>query len=464
MSSSKSKSFISNFSLHLTFYYTSLFTSITIGVCVTSYYFLEMSLKRNDMNTLSERIANYTRWYSEGGPMKLSSEFNSRQNPSGDIFFIRLISAKRNALLLQIPEGVKSTDVEMLKRISPFHTSNWQQLTEKSEDRTWSIAVIHLPGGVIMQAGKNSIMGKSFLDMLYSTFFKIVVPILIFGIIFGAIMTHRWTRPIRSLINTVKNIIDTGKLDSRVPFSQQNNELDDLITLFNKMLDKNQSLIHGMNDSLNNVAHDLRTPMTRLKNSAEFAIQDENPEVCREALADCLEESDQILTMLNTLMNVAEAETGAMLLDLNETSVNKVVTKVVDLYEFLAEEKSIELTSDLQAESMISADPNRLHQVIANLIDNSIKYSTSGKHIAVRTYETPTDIYISVEDHGIGISESEQNKIFDRLYRGDRSRTQRGLGLGLSFVKAITTAHSGKIEVTSDINKGATFTISLPKS
>ena len=464
MSLSTNKSFISNFSVHLTFYYTTLFASITIGVCITSYYFLEMSLKHNDMDALSERISNYTRWYSEGGPIRLSSEFNTRQNHSGDIFFIRLFSAKKNALLLQIPEGVTSKDVDMIKHISPFYTGNWIQLTPNSNDRTWSIAVIHLPGGVIIQAGKNSIIGKSFLDLLYSTFFKVVVPILVFGIVFGAIMTHRWTRPIRSLIDTVKTIIDTGELDARVPFRKQNNELDDLINLFNKMLDKNQSLIHGMNDSLNNVAHDLRTPMTRLKNSAEFAMQDENIDVCREALADCLEESDQILTMLNTLMNVAEAETGAMLLDLNDTSINQIVNKVIDLYEFLAEEKSIEMTADLQATSTISADPNRLHQVIANLIDNSIKYSTSGKPITIRTYETPSDIYISVEDHGIGISESEQKKIFNRLFRGDRSRTQRGLGLGLSFVKAITTAHSGTIEVKSDINKGATFTISLPKS
>ena len=462
MSSSKIKHLFSNFSIQLTLYYAALFTSITIGVCVTSYYFLEMSLKRSDMDTLADRVTSYTRWYAEGGPRKLSAEFNSRENRSGDIFFIRLISPKKNALLLQIPEGVSPKDIESLKHMSPFFVANWKRITETSDDRTWTVVVIHLPGGIIMQAGKNSIMGKSFLDLLASTYLKIVIPVLIFGLLFGAIMTYRWTRPIRNLISTVKSIIETGKLDSRVPFMKQNNELDDLVRLFNKMLDKNQSLIHGMNDSLNNVAHDLRTPMTRLKNSAEFAMQDNDIEACREALADCLEESEHILTMLNTLMNVEEAETGVMLLDIKEVSINDIVKKVVDLYEFLAEEKSIDINTDLQATSQINADPNRLHQVIANLVDNSIKYSTSGKSISIRTFETSTHLYLSVEDHGIGISESEQKKIFDRLYRGDRSRTQRGLGLGLSFVKAIIIAHGGQVEVKSDINQGATFTISLP--
>ena len=240
--------------------------------------------------------------------------------------------------------------------------------------------------------------------------------------------------------------------------------MNELVALFNQMLDKNNTLIEAMHDSLDNVAHDLRTPMTRLRGIAELALQNpEKQEACQEALADCMEESERVLTMLNALMDVAEAETGAMRLNIEDVSVPDMLRSVVDLYEIVAEDKQISIDLKLPEALAIRADQTRLQQVFANLIDNAIKYSMPEKQISVSASQNEKDTTITVSDQGMGIAPTDIGKIWDRLYRGDRSRSKRGLGLGLSLVRAIVEAHGGTVAVQSEVNKGSTFTIRFPR-
>jgi signal transduction histidine kinase len=167
--------------------------------------------------------------------------------------------------------------------------------------------------------------------------------------------------------------------------------------------------------------------------------------------------------MLNTLMDISEAETGAMKLNLEKVSLSNIVAEIVDLYGYIAEEKNIAIHTFFPEELHLTGDRNRLQQALSNLLDNALKYTHDGGRIDIEAFERGDNILITMKDTGIGIPREELPKIWDRLYRVDNSRSTRGLGLGLSLVKAVVEAHKGHIEVTSEPLSGSIFSIYLPK-
>ncbi len=316
--------------------------------------------------------------------------------------------------------------------------------------------------GVIIQAGKESREGYELFNQLVRyTIFIVVCSIFMLW----PLSLYFIKLSLSPLIATREKIGDLIRRSETGLLPEQGNgpELDNLYGQINQLIRQNRHLVAEMQHSLDNVAHDLRTPMTRLRSVAEYGLQVENdPSRLRDALSDCLEESERVLAMLKIMMSVAEAESGTMRLELQECDVISTLKQVVTLYEYVAEEKNIAVHLEVGKPVTAYLDITRISQVWANLLDNGIKYGREGGWVKIDVQQSGGEVIVSFTDNGMGISESEQGRIWERLYRGDRSRSQQGLGLGLSYVHAVVTAHHGTVSVMSTLHQGSRFTVRLP--
>jgi signal transduction histidine kinase len=451
------------FGYRLNLWFTAMLVLLSAGLFLTAYFLLSQSVAAQDREIIRAQLEVYRAWYQDGGLNELSEHFAEREDSGKESFFVRVAGAENAGLFMSLPKRSDQFDVAALAKINFSETFSWLTLPAQDHSVNWLIATTRLPDGDLLQVGKTTEAQTQLLERFQFVFAWVVFIAIVAGLAGGSWLTQRALAPIQQLIDGVQHVITTGKFDRRMPLRPANDELTQLARLFNQMLEKNAGLIRGMREALDNVAHDLRTPLARLRATSENALQaPEDVAGLREAVSDSLEESERVLTMLTTLMDISEAEVGLMKLEHATVDLAGLVAGVIELYQFVAEDKQIKVTMNVPKELTCFADPNRLRQVLVNLLDNALKYTPQGGQVEFSAQVRAAGVMIEVKDNGMGISPEELPRIWERLYRSDKSRAQRGLGLGLSLVKAVVEAHQGKVSVVSQVGGGSTFTVTLP--
>jgi len=448
--------------LRLSVWYAGVFILSTLALVSISYALLSSSLAQRDHDIIRATLKEYASRYELGGLAALQRAVQLEERTgSEEQLYVRVIGGGADAVFVRSPQAWGSYEVEDLDGTSTGLSGAF------SHDRraVLELATARLFDGSILQVGKTNEIRLALLRNFQVIVGLVSLVTLVAGIGGGLVLTRSTLQPIYDLIQVVRDIIRTGRTDTRVPArNEQGDAVDELSALFNTMLDRINGLMAAMSESIDNVAHDLRTPIARLRGLAERALQTGDSTEQREALANCLEEAERILSILNTVMDISEAETGGLQLRREPVALRALLAEVVELYEDVADAKKVKVTVESGDEVGVSGDRDRLRQVFANLLDNAIKYTPEGGHVRVAIARDGDSAVVTVKDTGAGIAAEHLPRIWERLYRADPSRSERGLGLGLSLVKAYVTAHGGTIEASSQPGQGSTFVVRLPLS
>ncbi len=451
--------------VRLTLWYGSVFI-LSAGLAFFSFYLLmtNILLERTDQELLSQART-------------LQAVFESRNLAAVKAVMIREAKAAGERkvffrLLYIDGSAFSSTNLTSWKKIGVSRIAIrhllegdnrvLETVAEPESDQEVRVLYTVIGPGVILQLGQALEHSARFIDAFWNIFIGTMAGLMLLSALAGWFMARKALAGLAEVTRTAEQI--SGKeLDQRVAVRNRGDEIDRLAFTFNRMLDRIRSLVTGIREMSDNIAHDLKSPVTRIRGLAEITLTTaETLDDYREMAAATIEECDRLLDMINTMLMISKAEAGVDILRPERMDLARLVRDAADLFGPMAEDQGVMLMCRTPERCEVNGDIRLIQRMTANLLDNAIKYTPAGGWVlaAVEGLQDRTPELV-VEDSGVGIADSDLDHIFDRFYRCDPSRSESGAGLGLSLAKAVAEAHGGSIEVISEPGKGSTFSVVL---
>jgi heavy metal sensor kinase len=452
--------------LRLTLWYSGIFASSCLLAFAFVYGLIVATVQERLDEDLSDDVAELAALFQSGGRARVEHEMQlDTKGEEAEKSFFRLWTRDGRLVL--------ATDLSAFPELGPppesvFEAEGAAEPVLETLDlpaRDHPVRTVYGPisRDLIVEIGESVEDDEEFVAALLRGFVAPLIAFVLLGLPAGWFLARRALRGVEDVTRTAAEIA-AGALDQRVAVQGEGDELTRLAQVFNAMLDRIQGLVVGLRDMADHLAHDLRSPLTRIRAAAEMA-QAGAPRGAAEAslAATATEECDRLLELINTNLEITETESGAAYLKRADVDLVELVRDACELFQTVAEDRKLELTAALPAQCGLRADRQRLQRVIANLLDNALKYTPAGGQVSITLVDEGSRVRLSFADSGVGISAEERARIFERFYRSDRSRSQPGNGLGLALCLASVRAHGGEISVESQAGRGSTFTVSLPR-
>jgi signal transduction histidine kinase len=461
-----------SFAFYLCLGYLVVYALCTVSIYVLASQVITKSARgydRQDVTAESEELVELIQ--QSAGSNLLAEQVTMERYPPSTIFIVRVINRRGQVEYtmtwpkkIDLPDWRVYTPPQEASSLPPAGLSEYYI---KPLGRHIQIQTTLLEDGRVLQVGKGSFLEVDQKSMLARMLLVFALLSTLFSVLSGIFMMVITLRPIHHITDSMSHIIETGAFETGAPpVKSLIAELDTLGSLFTIVTEKYANLIQAMRQTMDNIAHDFRTPLTRIRGAAELALNHRDlPQDVSDTLADIIEDCDSAKLQLQNLMDAREMESGFVRLNIRPFNLTKLIDEIVDLYTLVAEEKEISLKTDLPtADMLVRGDRPRLVRVFANLIDNAIKYTPQRGSVIVSFTADDTGITTCVRDTGIGIPQEELALIWQRLFRGQQAReAEKGLGLGLNIVQAIVAAHGGKVWADSTSGQGTAFYVTLPR-
>jgi signal transduction histidine kinase len=421
-------------------------------------------LRSEDRLDLQSKAYELITQYRSGGLQAIRDDLaldrlSTRDRP----FFLRIADAENREVLVSMPRSWSSFDFFVLETLSPSSLPAFMSLSSQEKKFRIEVTTMKLDDDLFIQVGGSTEMRERVLVLLFRAFLLVFLPAL--ALLY--LVMHRQAasilKPLQDIISAVRSVIRTERYSTVIPVHSSSLELKELSRLFNTMMQKVDASIKGLQGSLDSIAHDLRTPLTRMKTKAEMSLQQfDDPERLGEALSYCLQQTKEITSFVAEILDLSQAESGILRLRRQPCDLLEVIRSVVEVYRFIAEERCIRIRVSSPDCVRAVIDPSRVRQVISNILDNAVKHAPAGSEITVALASRDGWAEMEIADQGEGIPPGQLEKIWERGYRYPVTGSGRGKGLGLSIARAIVQAHGGAIQVSSAPGAGSRFTVHLP--